>query len=84
MSRGTHRGGSGAAGAAAEHAAGYRGGAAVPRLTFPAFRSHRDMFRIQTHQLVNVDQRVVTGGAIDVGYLLSIGVHRVTGDGRTV
>lgn len=71
-------------GATAKNAAGNGSGTAIPRLAFPAFSPDRDMFRIQTHQFVYVDQSVVTGGAVYVGDLFPVGVHRVTGDGRTV
>lgn len=68
----------------AENATRNGSGTAVARLALPAFRPDCDMLRIQTHQLVYVHQSVVTGGAVYVGDLLPIGIHRVTGDGRTV
>lgn len=67
-----------------KHAAGYCCCATIARLTFPAFSPDGDVLWIETHELVYVDERVISGGAVNVGDLLTIGVHRVTGDGRTV
>lgn len=53
----------------------------IRRLAVPGLRPYRHVFRIQTQQLADVDERVVAGRRVDVGNLLTVRVYRVTGYG---
>lgn len=56
----------------------------VTRLTLSTLGPDGDVFWIKSHELVNVNKRMIASGTIDVGDFFAIGINGVTGDCRTV